>query len=221
VYGQNGCDLATGIGCLACPNVFSSSGYSYPCYLLPTTTCAADYAATYRRDTTCYVGMKTKGNKYTTLPWTGISIWACAKLCHIAWNHGTLETLLPSYTLFNSVQSLDMPRLHHVLCLVLWGQSLQKWTFLYEGSLVWCVCYYSRWEIHLLRSTSWRYGHIQAPYLQIDMNVWQYNFFQSYLSNIDNRHGLSYYHTIYSGWSTVQIFAIGPYEIFCFKINSH
>jgi len=58
VYGQNGCDLATGIGCLACPNVFSSSGYSYPCYLLPTTTCAADSSATHRRDTTCYIGMK-------------------------------------------------------------------------------------------------------------------------------------------------------------------
>ena len=55
VYGQNGCDLTTGIGCLACPNVFSSSGYSYPCYLLPTTTCAADYAATDGKDTTCYV----------------------------------------------------------------------------------------------------------------------------------------------------------------------
>jgi hypothetical protein len=55
VYGQNGCDLATGIGCLACPNVFNSSGNSYPCYLLPTTTCAADYAATHGRDTTCYV----------------------------------------------------------------------------------------------------------------------------------------------------------------------
>lgn len=50
-----------------------------------------------------------KDNNCTTLHWTGISIWACAKLCHTTWNLGSLETLLLPYIVVNRVQSLDMP----------------------------------------------------------------------------------------------------------------